>query len=602
MCGIVGFSGKGEVRRIVADGLGALQYRGYDACGCAVWTGGEFRVKKEVGTRALARLVSSLPEGILECRIVSHTRWATHGKNTRHNAHPHLDCTGSIAVVHNGIIENHARLRSLLASRGHSFCSETDTEVLPHLVEEYLRTVPAAQAVRQALLRIEGRFAVVLLIGGVMMVAARRGLPLFIGESEGCLWIVSDRCAFPDEVQSHIPLGEGEIFFSDGEERGLLALVSGARMPLRRVRLAASQKTADRRGYPHYMRKEICEQPSAVSRTAAQWDRQTADDFCAEIIGKRGRLILVGCGTSWHAALVGKYMMEEEARFPVEVDYASEFRYRRPPLTSSDAVLAISQSGETADTMASLELAREHRCLTASICNVPDSSIARMSDICFLTSAGPEIGVASTKAFTSQLAAVRLLSLSLARKKGLVDEAARCRKESALREIPSLMERVLGASEAISCLAQRYACCASALYLGRGIQLPIALEGALKLKEVSYIHAEGYPAAEMKHGPIALVERGLPAVCIAVGDRHYGKMLANVAEVQARGAEVVLISDTQDSLNLRPSAMIPVPSAHELLLPFLTVLPLQLFAYYAAVARGCEVDRPRNLAKSVTVE
>jgi glucosamine--fructose-6-phosphate aminotransferase (isomerizing) len=543
---------------------------------------------------------------------IAHTRWATHGAPNQVNAHPHHDCSGEFAVVHNGIIENANVLRKKLTELGHKLSSETDTEVLAHLIEEAYDD-NLEEAVAAALQQVDGTYglAVVSSRDPEKLVAARNGSPLLLGIGEGNTYFVaSDAAAVVEHTRDVVYLGDGELAVLKPDGYRTLDL-KGQPLTKEVSRVSWDLGTIERGGYPHYMLKEIFEQPDSVRDTMR--GRLLVDEGTARLGGlssclpwqdveRYNRIVLTACGTSWHAALIGEYMLEEFARIPVETEYASEFRYRDPVLDDRSLVIAISQSGETADTLAAIREAKEKGARVASIVNVVGSTIARESDCGVYIHAGPEIGVASTKAFTSQVAALALVTLYLSTGKQAMRDKAR-EVAAALHRLPDQIAEILERNDEIREMAERYHLNRNFLYLGRGYNFPVALEGALKLKEISYIHAEGYPAAEMKHGPIALIDENMPVVVIAPKGRVYKKVLSNIEEVKARGGRVIAITtDGNGELDRLSDHIIKVPTTHEMLQPVLTVIPLQLLAYHIAVLRGCNVDQPRNLAKSVTVE
>jgi len=610
MCGIVGYTGRRSAAALVLEGLKRLEYRGYDSAGLAVVDGKRLEIVKVPGKiAALERVLAGrLPAGHT---ALAHTRWATHGAPTQENAHPQTDCGGTLALVHNGIIENAGALRTALAQRGHRFRSQTDTEVLVHLIEELHGAGAAlADAVAGALLQVEGTYGI-----GVLstrepdtIVAARHGSPLLVAIGQGEHFIASDASAVLAHTRSVVYLDDGEIAVVRPDEYRILDLAAVEKVK------AVSQVDWDlakieRGGHPHFMLKEILEQPESL-RNALRGRLLEEDgdvhlgglNASDEELQKITRIVITGCGTSWHAGLIGEYMMEELARLPTEVEYASEFRYRNPIVDEHTLVVGISQSGETADTLAALREAKRRGARTLGLVNVVGSTIAREVDGGIYLHAGPEIGVASTKAFTSQIAALALLTLKMGRLRALSILQGR-EVVRALSRLPGLVERVLADAAAVEPLADDLASVSNVLYLGRGYNFPVALEGALKLKEISYIHAEGYPAAEMKHGPIALIDDRMPVVCVAPRDAVYQKIVSNVEEVKARGGRVIAIVTEGDTGVARLAEhAIAIPETLDLLTPILTVLPLQLLAYYIAVRRGCNVDQPRNLAKSVTVE
>ena len=610
MCGIVGYTGARPAAGIVLEGLRRLEYRGYDSAGLAVIIGGRIELHKAAGRLSVLEtaLAAGLPGGTT---AIAHTRWATHGAPTVVNAHPHTDCGDTIALIHNGIVENAAALRTVLRQRGHVFRSETDTEVLVHLIEDLsLPGVSLADAVAAALREVQGTYglAVIATREPDTIVAARHGSPLLIGVGVGERFVASDAAAVLAHTRSVVYLDDGEIAVVTPNEHRILDLraVEKAKAV---THVDWDLTTIERGGHPHFMLKEILEQSESVHNTLR--GRLVEEEGTVHLGGlnlddeqlqRVNRIILTGCGTSWHAALIGEYMMEELARLPTEVEYASEFRYRNPIVDDRTLVVGISQSGETADTLAALREAKRRGACTLGLVNVVGSTIAREVDGGIYLHAGPEIGVASTKAFTSQIAALALLTLQMGRLRTLSMLQGR-EVVRALSELPALIERVLARAPEIERIADRLVHAINVLYLGRGYNFPVALEGALKLKEISYIHAEGYPAAEMKHGPIALIDELMPVVFVAPRDAVYPKVLSNVEEVRARGGRVVaIVTEGDTGVTRLAEHVVEVPETLDLLTPVLTVLPLQLLAYYVAVRRGCDVDRPRNLAKSVTVE
>jgi glucosamine--fructose-6-phosphate aminotransferase (isomerizing) len=608
MCGIVGYVGPKKALPILLEGLKRLEYRGYDSAGVAVIADGRLVIEKAAGK--IAALEAQLGrDGQTATAGIGHTRWATHGAPNTRNAHPHSDCAGNIAVAHNGIIENYMVLRQMLVSKGHRFVSDTDTEVLAHLIEQFYKG-SLEEAVATALQEVEGTYgiAVISVKEPDTLVAARSGSPLLLGLGNGENFIASDPSAVLAYTRSVIYLDEGNVAVIT--PRGYQVKDRHA-VPLAKEvsQIDWDLATIERGGFPHFMLKEICEQPESIRNTlrghlldeegtSRLGGLNLADDDLLKI----NRIVLTACGTSWHAALVGEYMLEELARLPVEVEYASEFRYRNPLVDEHTLVIVISQSGETADTLAALREAKRRGARTLGIVNVVGSSIAREVDGGIFIHAGPEIGVASTKAFTSQIAALALFTLHLGRLRSLSILQGR-EIVRALTRLPGQLEAVLDKRPLIEELAERYTRASNFLYLGRGVNFPVALEGALKLKEISYIHAEGYPAAEMKHGPIALIDELMPVVFVAPRDAVHAKIVSNIEEVRARGGRVIAVvtEGDQEITNLVDHA-IPIPETLDVLTPILTSVPLQLLAYHIAVRRGCNVDQPRNLAKSVTVE
>ena len=608
MCGIVGYVGPRRAVPLLMEGLKRLEYRGYDSAGVAVVVGKNLMIQKAAGK--IATLESQLKGDILTGTTgIAHTRWATHGAPTTKNAHPHTDCGGTVAVVHNGIIENATALKKMLAERGHRFVSETDTEVIAHLIEQFY-TGTLEDAVAAALRELEGAYGIAVLSSREpdTIVAARQGSPLLIAIGNGENFIASDPSAVLAHTRSVIYLDEGDMAVVRATGYQLKDRQS---LPLTKEisQIDWDLATIERGGFQHFMLKEICEQPESLRNTIR--GRLLEEEGSAKLSGlnlkdedlaKINRIVITACGTSWHAALVGEYMLEEVARLPVEVEYASEFRYRNPIVDDRTLVIVISQSGETADTLAALREAKQRGARTLGIINVVGSTIAREVDGGIYLHAGPEIGVASTKAFTSQIAALALFTLRLGRLRALSILQGR-EIVKALRKLPEQLEQVLAKKEEIEQLAERYVRATNVLYLGRGCNFPVALEGALKLKEISYIHAEGYPAAEMKHGPIALIDELMPVIFIAPKDGVHAKIVSNIEEVRARGGRVIAVVTEGDTV-ITPLVdhVITIPEVMDMLSPVLTSVPLQLLAYYVAVRRGCNVDQPRNLAKSVTVE
>ena len=604
MCGIFGYVGKGNIQGIVRKGLKTLEYRGYDSCGYAILENGELNVEKKIGKGKIEELTSLLPENVpYPVRIISHTRWATHGKVTIENAHPQLDCERKIALVHNGIIENYKEIKEALEKKGHKFISKTDTEAIAHLIEEYMGRDEFEEAVKKALLELNGSFAVVIMNrDSGKVIGARRHSPLAIGVEGEDFFIASDPLSFLNRTKKVIFLEDDEMAIVDKEVEILHLKMNKKREKIFQE-INLDTKEIEKGHYQHFMLKEIFEQGEVIENTYQYISNNAVlENIDKRIIEGVEKIVFVGCGTSWHAGLVGEYMIEDVAEIPVEVEYASEFRYRNPVLDERDIVITISQSGETADTLAALREAKK-KCRVFSICNVPGSSIARESDYVLYTKAGTEIGVASTKAFTAQLTVLYLLALYLARKREKVSENFINTQRKALEKIPEKIKEILQKSREIEKISEHFLLRNNALFLGRGFQFPIALEGALKLKEVSYIHAEGYPAAEMKHGPIALIDQEMPVVFLAVKDRSYSKIMGNIEEVKARGGFVIaLVNDGDREVEKLVDVVISVPETNQYSMPLLTVIPLQLLAYYTALKRGCDVDKPRNLAKSVTVE
>jgi glucosamine--fructose-6-phosphate aminotransferase (isomerizing) len=606
MCGIVGYIGEREATSVLVSGLRRLEYRGYDSAGVAVWTGQKTEILRCRGK--LSELEKLLAVEKLAGKMgIGHTRWATHGRPSEENAHPHK--AGRVSVIHNGIVENHVALRARLQAAGRKFASQTDTEVLAHLIDEALTQgrTDLGEAVRAALKQVEGSYAIAVLsdLHPAEFVAAKYASPLVVGLGKGENFVASDAPAILEYTRDMIFLEDGDVVTVKRTSVEITDLDGRTRSrPCKTVTWTAAQ--AEKAGYPHFMLKEIHEQPRAVGDTLR--GRLLPDSSDVSLDGQDvgpipQRIVVLACGTSYHAGLVGKFLVENLARIACEVDLASEFRYREPVIGPCDLVVAISQSGETADTLAAVKEAKSRGARTLAICNVVDSAIARISDFVLYTHAGLEIGVASTKCFTAQLAALTLLAIHLGRRNGaLVDQSA-ATMVGELLQIPQKMTEALALCGPVRELARKYMRARDFLFLGRGTNYPIALEGALKLKEISYIHAEGYAAGEMKHGPIALIDDGLPVVVIATQGKGYDKVLSNLEEVRAREGHVIAVATVGDEeIKAHCQDVLWVPDAPPLLQPLLTVLPLQLLAYSMAVALGTDVDQPRNLAKSVTVE
>ena len=615
MCGIVGYLGPKPAYPILIDGLTRLEYRGYDSAGIATLeVEGELRVEKKEGKVANleAHVAENIPAGTVG---IGHTRWATHGPPSDRNAHPHTGSKGRIAVIHNGIIENYEALKELLSDRGHTLVSDTDTEVLAHFIEEVMTTtgLDLPDAVRVALKEVVGAYAIVVLDESHpdRLVAARKASPLVIGVGgNNDFFVGSDATPIVAHTKNVVYLEDEEVATMTRDGKLSIRTIGDAEITPEIKAIELEIASLEKGGYDHFMLKEIYEQPrsirdsirgrvnlqqgttnmSGIDNNWAQWENAQ-------------RILILGCGTSWHAGLVAEYLFESLARIPVEVEYASEFRYRNPIIRNTDVVLAISQSGETADTLAAIRSAKEAGAHIFGVCNVVGSSIARETDAGAYTHAGPEIGVASTKAFTAQVAVLTAMALHVGRRLGRVDDATFMRLVSGLDNIPDLVEQCLKSAPAIEEIAKLFAAADNALYLGRGYQFPVALEGALKLKEISYIHAEGYPAAEMKHGPIALIDEDMPVIFIATQDEVYEKVVSNIQEVKARGGQILaIVTEGDTQVKSLADHTIEVPRAHEALAPLLTSIPMQLLSYHIALLRGCNVDQPRNLAKSVTVE
>ena len=613
MCGIVGYIGDKQAFPILIKGLKRLEYRGYDSAGVALINPGGLNLYKRKGKVSELESLTA-DKDISGTMGIGHTRWATHGVPDDKNAHPHYSDSESLVIIHNGIIENYSTLKEGLEKRGMHFRSDTDTEVLGNLIEYILENqkVDLAEAVRLALNEVVGAYAIAVLKKDDpnRIIAAKKGSPLVIGVGEGEFFLASDGAPIVEYTKNVIYLEDEQIAILErGKDVRLKTIRNNEVTPFLQ-QLEMDLEEIEKGGYPHFMLKEIHEQPRSITDSLrGRLDTETGRISMAGLIEyehkllNADRIIIVACGTSWHAALVGEYMIEELARIPVEVEYASEFRYRNPIITERDIVIAISQSGETADTLAAIQLAKDKGATIFGICNVVGSSIARTSHAGAYTHAGPEIGVASTKAFTAQVSVLALISLFLGRKKGVLQESEYFRLINELNEIPNQVAEALQTDALVKMIAEEYKDAAIALYLGRGFNFPVALEGALKLKEISYVHAEGYPAAEMKHGPIALIDENMPVVIIATRRGHYDKILSNIQEVKARkGRIIAVVSKGDTEVRKMADHVIEVPETCEEFSPMVTTVPLQFLAYYVAVMRGCNVDQPRNLAKSVTVE
>jgi glucosamine--fructose-6-phosphate aminotransferase (isomerizing) len=613
MCGIVAYIGEKQAYDIVVKGLKRLEYRGYDSAGVALLNG-DMRIYKKQGK------VSSLEEEA-EGKDVSgsmgmgHTRWATHGEPNDRNSHPHLSESGDLAIIHNGIIENYAALKQGMEKKGHTFHSDTDTEVLAHLIEDVMQNsgLPLADAVRSALKQVVGAYAIVILSKNhpEHLIAARKGSPLVVGlgKDRGEFFFASDATPIVEYTNKVIYLKDGEVAIVENKELIVKSIENVVQVPYVQE-LELSLEQLEKGGYPHFMLKEIYEQPRSIfdsfrgrfDSSTGEVHMRSMEDY-ADRLKEIKRLILIGCGTSWHAGLVAEYLFEDLARVPVEVEYASEFRYRNPVLYADDLVIAISQSGETADSLAAMDLAKRKGASVFGVCNVVGSSIPRLSDAGAYTHAGPEIGVASTKAFTAQVTVLALMAVGMAKLRGTMNLVAIKSFYEEMEAIPEKIEKALLLNDQMIALAEQYKDARNFLYLGRGYNFPVALEGALKLKEISYIHAEGYPAAEMKHGPIALIDEEMPVVVIATNSEHYEKVVSNIQEVKARKGKVIaVVSEGNRDLDKMVDHVIEVPETIEPLSPLINTVPLQLLSYHIAVLRGCNVDQPRNLAKSVTVE
>lgn len=609
MCGIVGYVGNQEAVPILIGGLAKLEYRGYDSAGVAIQQGQKITVRRSVGK--LVNLQKSLQEKELSGTVgIGHTRWATHGKPSEQNAHPHR--SKGCVLVHNGIIENYQPLKQQLEKEGYKFQSETDTEVLAHLIDKYLQKGQGlAEAVRSATKDVRGSYALAVISEKEpgTLIAARSGCPLVVGRTKQASFVASDVMAMLAHTRDVTYLEEGDVAVVTQHEMHLTN-ADGQPVSRKATKITWDASAVEKSGYPHFMLKEIHEQPQTILDTMrGRYSYETGEADLPDIgltpkeFAAVERIWIVACGTSWHAGLVGKYLFEEMVRTPVQVDIGSEFRYRDPLVGKNDLFITISQSGETADTLAAAREAKEKGARVVSIVNVVGSTLARESDGVLYTHCGPEIGVASTKAFTAQLTALYLLSLHLARVRKVMNVADGKAWLDRLVQLPALVERVLGREAEVVAIAKRYYKKRNFLFLGRGINYPIALEGSLKLKEISYIHAEGYPAGEMKHGPIALIDKDMPVVVLAPRDRLYEKTVSNLMEVKARHAPVIaFVAEGERELGKTADAVFTIPDTHPLLSPILFTIPLQLLAYHIAVLRGADVDQPRNLAKSVTVE
>jgi len=612
MCGIVAYVGHREAAPLILKGLKRLEYRGYDSAGIALLNGHGLKVYKKKGK--VSDLEAELKDKELKARIgIGHTRWATHGEPNDINAHPHYSTNKRLAIIHNGIIENYAAIKQSLVNKGYSFESATDTEVLIKFIEDIQTNMfcTLEEAVRIALHEVVGAYAIVIIDeeNPTQLIAARKGSPLVIGVGEDEFFFASDATPIIEYTKEVVYLDDYEIAIVKDKELVIKNLANEDIAPyIETVELEL--EAIEKGGYDHFMLKEIFEQPRSIADSMR--GRINLDSASLQLgglrdyldkIAKTDRIVIVACGTSWHAGLVGEYLFEELARVNVEVEYASEFRYRNPIIKEGDIVIAISQSGETADTMAALELAKSKGAIILGVCNVVGSSIARITHAGVYTHAGPEIGVASTKAFTAQVTVLSLIAIATAHKKGTISQDLYRELLFGLDAIPAKVEKILKSAEKIKDISKLFTFASNFIFLGRGLNFPVALEGALKLKEISYIHAEGYPAAEMKHGPIALIDEDMPVVFIATKDNSYEKIVSNIQEVKARKGRVIAIVTEGDTLIPKMvDFVVEVPRTNDLLLPLLTSIPLQLISYYIAVLRGRNVDQPRNLAKSVTVE
>lgn len=615
MCGIVGYIGPREAYPILIKGLQRLEYRGYDSAGVMLYNGNQIHLSKTKGKveDLKKRAEGEIPTG--GNLGLGHTRWATHGVPNDLNAHPHVSNSGDLVIIHNGIIENYGAIQKALKDRGYTFQSDTDTEVLVNLIEEIKNSegVKLGKAVQIALNQVYGAYAIAVFDKNKPneIVVAKLGSPLAIGLGEDEFFIASDASPFIEYTNNAIYLEDGEVaIIRPGKEIKLRKVEGDTIVYPNVMELQMSLEEIEKGGYDHFMLKEIYEQPRAIQDTYR--GRLLADQGLIRMAGidnhiekftNANRIIIVACGTSWHAGLVAEYIFEDLARIPVEVEYASEFRYRNPVITPDDVVIAISQSGETADTLAAIKLAKEKGAFVFGVCNVVGSSIARETHAGAYTHAGPEIGVASTKAFTTQITVLTLIALKLAKEKGVFSEPQFHEMLTELEGVPAKVERALQSNELIEEIAAVYKDSANCLYLGRGYNFPVALEGALKLKEISYIHAEGYPAAEMKHGPIALIDEMMPVVVIATRKGHYEKVVSNIQEIKSRQGKIIaVVFEGDQSVKELADHVVEVPEISEPLSPLVTTIPLQLLSYHIALMRGCNVDQPRNLAKSVTVE
>ncbi len=612
MCGIVGYIGHQNAYPILINGLKRLEYRGYDSAGIALFSRHTevFKCKGKVSD-----LENHINRDDISSNIgIGHTRWATHGEPNDTNAHPHTSMNNKFVIIHNGIIENYAILKRKLGDRGYKFQSETDTEVLANLIEYiYLKgeAISAEMAVRLALTKVEGAYGLVVICNDEpnQLIAARKGSPLVIGVGEGEYFLASDATPIVEYTKSVIYLNDNDVAII-GTDELTLKTINNDKLELHIQELNLDIAKIEKGGYEHFMLKEIFEQTTSILDTirgrVSTSNKEVflggINDVITKMVDAR-RILIIGCGTSWHAGMVGEYLFEDMTRIPVEVEYASEFRYRNPIIREDDIVIAISQSGETADTLAAIKLAKKAGATVLGICNVVGSSIPRETDAGVYTHAGPEIGVASTKAFTAQVTVLTMMAMLVGYRKGTLSKEHYISLIEEFAELPKKIEKILSKSKKIEELSKKYVKATNALYLGRGYLFPVALEGALKLKEISYIHAEGYPAAEMKHGPIALIDENMPVFVAATKDKYYEKIVSNIQEVKARKGHVIAIVNEGDTaISSIADQFIEIPETTEEFSPLLTVIPFQLISYYVAVMRGCNVDQPRNLAKSVTVE
>lgn len=612
MCGIVAYIGPRQAYPILIKGLQRLEYRGYDSAGVALLDG-DLKLYKTRGK--VSELEDYVKNKNTEGTIgIAHTRWATHGEPNDINAHPHYSHSGNLAIIHNGIIENYASLKAELQARGYVFKSDTDTEVLVHLIEDICQNekVDLPEAVRIALNHVVGAYAIVIISKNDpdTLVAARKGSPMVIGIGQDDFFVASDATPIVEHTKKVIYLDDEEVAVLQRNHEIRLKTIHNKEVTPYIQQLQLNLESLEKGGFPHFMLKEIYEQPRSIhdsmrGRLDVQSGRVSLGgihDFEQQMINAK-RVIIIACGTSWHAGLVGEYLLEELARIPVEVEYASEFRYRNPVIYENDVVIAISQSGETADTLAAIELAKSKGATIIGICNVVGSSIPRTTHGGSYTHAGPEIGVASTKAFTAQVTILTLMALRIAQQKGTISKSRFFQMIQELERIPQKVVETLKVNEQIITISEKFKDARNFLYLGRGYNFPVALEGALKLKEISYIHAEGYPAAEMKHGPIALIDEEMPVVVVATNKGTYEKVVSNIQEVKARKGKIIaIVTEGDETVKHLADYVIEIPETEEMLVPLLATIPLQLLSYHIAVMRGCNVDQPRNLAKSVTVE
>jgi glucosamine--fructose-6-phosphate aminotransferase (isomerizing) len=611
MCGIVAYIGKREAYPIIIKGLQRLEYRGYDSAGVALLNGDLHVYKKAGKVSDLANYVKG--KDIAGHVGMGHTRWATHGEPNDRNAHPHFSQSKDFAIIHNGIIENYASIKAELIKQGHVFFSDTDTEVLIHLIEEIFNkgNVALEEAVRLALGEVVGAYAIVVLSKNEpnKLIAARKGSPIVLGIGKDEYFVASDATPIIEYTKNVAYLNDGEVAVIEDGELTVKTIGNEIKIPYIQE-LELKLEALEKGGYEHFMLKEIYEQPRSIADSMrGRFDASAGSirlggigEFEKKMVNAK-RMLIVACGTSWHAGLVAEYLIEDLARIPVEVEYASEFRYRNPVIYEDDVLIAISQSGETADTLAAIELAKSKGATVFGVCNVVGSSIPRATHAGAYTHAGPEIGVASTKAFTAQVTVLTLMALQIAHERGTITESRFRQILNELDAIPAKVETALKSNDAVQKIAAKFKDARNFLYLGRGYGFPVALEGALKLKEISYIHAEGYPAAEMKHGPIALIDEEMPVVVIATKHGSYEKVVSNIQEVKARKGKIIaIVTEGDEDVKSMADYVIEIPECDEILVPLVSVVPLQLLAYHIAVMRGCNVDQPRNLAKSVTVE